>query len=254
MQTQTENIQRIWTNVNGLQIHTLISENKHFSEKKPIVLIHGLGISNRYLIPVMSEFAKHTNVFAPDLPGWGDSTKPKRVLTISEHADVLAEWMKVSEIKSAVFLGHSYGSQIVAEFAVRYATLADALILAAPTFEIGKRHFLPQFWRLLLNAPREPLSLIYIALRDYLKFGFRREVYTLKDALPDKIETKLGRVHIPTLLVRGERDPVVTQNWLNQLTEITTNGKSITILKGTHGVIYQSYERFAEVVLEFLGY
>src|SRR5918997_338250 len=77
--SQIEKIERIWTNLGGLRIHALAARKSNFANRTPFVLIHGLAISNRYLIAVMQELAKRREVFAPDLPGWGDSSKPRRV-------------------------------------------------------------------------------------------------------------------------------------------------------------------------------
>jgi pimeloyl-ACP methyl ester carboxylesterase len=250
--SQIEKIERIWANVNGLRIQALAERNPNFADKTPFVLIHGLAISNRYLIPVMTELAKRREVFAPNLPGWGDSSKPSRVFNITELADALADWMTAHGIERANIVGHSLGSQIAAEFAVRHAEMVDKLILASPTFEKGKRNFFRQFWRFLMNAPREPFSLVYIALRDYFKFGIRREIYTLKYSLKDKVEEKLLQIGVPTLVLSGELDTIAPQSWIETMAELLPNGKALTIPAGTHGVIYQSHEKFAASVCEFV--
>jgi pimeloyl-ACP methyl ester carboxylesterase len=216
-------------------------------------MIHGLSISNRYLVPAMRELAQHRQVFAPDLPGWGDSSKPKHALNIAELADALADWMKAVGINRAVLIGHSLGSQIVAEFAAKRAEMTEKLILASPTFEAGKRGAFRQFWRLLIDAPREPFSLIYIAMRDYFKFGIWREIVTAKYGLRDKIEDKLPHIEAPTLVLRGDLDTVVPQSWIETMAKLLPNGKTLTISDGTHGVVYQSHEQFAQAVVEFIN-
>jgi len=42
----------------------------------PVVLVHGLGVSSRYMLPILVLLAPRYRVFAPDLPGFGHSTKP----------------------------------------------------------------------------------------------------------------------------------------------------------------------------------
>lgn len=253
MPTQTEKIERTWTDVNGLRIHALAARNPNFGGETPFVLIHGLAISNRYLIPVMKEFAKQREAFAPDLPGWGDSAKPRGVFNITELADALADWMKAEGIARANIIGHSLGSQIAAEFALRHARMVENLILASPTFEKGKRNVFRQFWRLLIDSPREPFALVWIAMRDFFKFGIRREIHTLKYSLNDKIEEKLPHIKAPTLVLRGEFDAVAPQNWIETMAKLLPNGKAATVSGGTHGVIYQSHEKFAAAVCEFVG-
>ena len=36
----------------------------------PIVLVHGLSVSSRYMVPVARRLAPHRDVYAPDLPGF----------------------------------------------------------------------------------------------------------------------------------------------------------------------------------------
>ncbi|HEX8737391.1 MAG TPA: alpha/beta hydrolase [Pyrinomonadaceae bacterium] len=248
-----ENIERFQANVNGLRLNTFAS-NEDFAEKLPVVLVQGLGISASYMIPTMSEMAKFAKVFTFDLPGFGDSEKPWHVFNIAELADVLAEWMSVARIERAVLVGHSFGSQIVTEFALRHPARIASAVLAAPTFERRARTFFRQFGRFLLNARNEPFSLVLLAVKSYLKFGFVRETLTLRYALADRIEEKLPQIHVPALVLRGELDTIVPQRWAEEVAALLPDGKSVTIGGGTHGVNYNSPQKFAEAIREFLGY
>ena len=241
--------------VNGLRLNAFVSKNA-FSEweKMPIILVQGLGISASYMIPTMSEIAEYAPVFTLDLPGFGDSEKPWHVYNLAELSDVLADWMKALKIERAVLVGHSLGSQIVAEFALRHPEMIERAILAAPTFDQRARGVFRQFGRLLLNARNEPPSLIWLAIKSYFKFGIRREARTLRFGLKDRIEDKLPQIRIPTLVLRGELDTVVPQRWAEEVAALLPNGKSVTIPGGTHGVNYNSPQKFAKAIREFLGY
>jgi pimeloyl-ACP methyl ester carboxylesterase len=249
----TGNIEKNWTIVNGLRLHSLVSRNPLFEERTPVVFVHGLAVSNRYLIPAMSEISKSRQVFAPDLPGWGESAKPRHVFNIAELADTLALWMQAMKIERAVVIGQSFGCQVAAEFAVRHASMVERIILAAPTFDRRARSAFRHFWRLLIDAPNEPFSLVLLALRDFLKFGIRREIKTLKFALRDKIEDKLPQIRIPALVIRGELDTVVPELWAREVAGLFPDGRLVTIKGGTHGVNYQMPQEFAATVLEFLN-
>jgi len=253
---ETENIERSEASVGGLRLNTFVSKDADFidKEKLPVILVQGLGISVSYMIPAMREIAEFTKVFALDLPGFGDSEKPRRVFNIEELADVLADWMNAAGIERAVLVGHSFGSQIVAEFALRHAEKIDRAVFAAPTFDRRARGFFRQFWRLLRNAPNEPFSLVLLAVKSYFKFGIRREARTLQFALRDRIEEKLPQIGVPALVVRGELDTVVPQDWAEEFAALLPDGKLVVIAGGTHGVNYNSPQKFAAAIREFLGY
>jgi len=60
--------------------------------RPPVVLVHGLGLSGRYMLPVAERLARHNlQVYLPDLPGFGDSDKPDAALDVSRLADALAD-------------------------------------------------------------------------------------------------------------------------------------------------------------------
>src|SRR5437763_13467335 len=88
-------------------------------------------ISSRYMVPTAERLAPICNVYAVDLPGYGNSYKPAKTLSLSELADALAEWMNAARISRADRVGNSFGCQIIAEFAVRHPERIDRLVLQA---------------------------------------------------------------------------------------------------------------------------
>lgn len=240
--------------MNGLRLNAFVSKGADYAGKPTIILVQGLGISAEYMIPTMSETAKYAKVFALDFPGFGDSEKPWHIFNITELADVLADWMNAAGIGRAVLVGHSFGSQVVAEFALRHPEKIERAVLAAPTFDRRARSFFRQFGRLLRDSRNEPLSLIWLSFKSYFKFGLRREARTLQYSLKDRIEEKLPQIRIPTLVVRGELDTVVPQGWAEEVAGLLPDGKLTVIPGGTHGVNYNSPQEFAAAVREFLGY
>jgi hypothetical protein len=79
----------------------------------PVVLVHGLGVSSRYMLPTLVLLAPRYRVFAPDLPGFGHSTKPPHTLSLAELAESLADWMSATGLDRAVLLGNEGYPRIV---------------------------------------------------------------------------------------------------------------------------------------------
>ena len=231
---------------------TLSAENSLFNEKPPLVLIQGLAIAARYWIPAMTELSKDFNVYAFDLPGWGKSDKPPKTLNIAELSDNLAAWTEAMRIERAVFVGHSFGCQILADFALRYGEKIERLVLASPTVDKQGRSFGILFVRMLFNAQNEPWSLIRIAVKSLFEFGLIREIKTLQIAVRDRIEDKLPQINIPTLILRGERDTVVPQDWAENVAVLLPQGELKIIKGGTHGFNYSAATAFADAIREFL--
>src|SRR4051812_8359907 len=84
--------ERFWSTVHGLR--TYGRAYRHGHEPPPVVLVHGVGVSGRYMLPTARELAPHHPVFVPDLPGFGRSEKPPHIYNVAELADALAGWMQ----------------------------------------------------------------------------------------------------------------------------------------------------------------
>lgn len=241
-----------WDLVDGLPLHAVVSLNPGNTDCPPVVLVHGLVVSSRYMVPTALRLAPYCRVLAPDLPGFGKSAKPPHILDVPELADALAAWMQVVGLEKAALLGNSFGCQIVAEFAVRYPERIDRAILVGPTVDPRGRSALQQGIRWLLDAPREPMSLMSILVRDYLDAGLRRAFYTFRYALQDHIEEKLPRVQVPTLVVRGARDPIVPQRWAEEATRLLPRGRLAVIPGAAHTVNYGAPLELVRVARPFL--
>ena len=252
MGKQGKKLESYWTKVGGLLIHSRAAVHPSETTLPPIILVHGLGVSSRYMVPLAELLALRRSVYAVDLPGFGRSDKTRRVLNISELADMLAGWMSEIGITRAVLLANSIGCQIVIDLSLRRPSLAERIVLVSPTVDSHARTAFKQFFHLLLDLPREPLSLSFIALLDYLQAGLGRVAETFGYALEDRMEEILPQVNQPTLVVRGARDPLVSQRWAEKVTGLLPHSRLIVIPKAAHGVNYNSPEQLAISVREFL--
>jgi 2-hydroxy-6-oxonona-2,4-dienedioate hydrolase len=241
------------SNACGLSIFARISAEEDRSSA-PIVLVHGLSMSGRYLLPTGRSLSATRPVYVPDLPGFGKSAKPDHALTISEHADLLAAWMTTQGLKRAAFLGNSFGCQVIVDFALRHPERISHAILTGPSVDPTARSALRQITRLFIDAILfEPLLLYAIALLDYSIAGPWRTARTLDYLLDDPIERKLPLVEIPTLVVRGSQDLIVPQRWAEDAARSLSRGQLVILDGEAHAVNFSAPERLARIVNTFLG-
>lgn len=241
-----------WVTVARRRLHARVSVDPVPAEAPTVVLVHGLVVSSCYMVPTAIRLAPECRVYAPDLPGFGKSDKPAHVLSVPELADALGTWMEAAEIDQALLLGNSMGCQIAADLAVRYPKRVDRLVLQGPTTDPKARTALQQVVRLLRNAPYERPSLGPILVRDYLAAGAFRALRTFRYMLEDRIEEKLPRVRVPTLVVRGSRDPVVPQRWAEEATRLLPMGRLVVIPGWGHTLNYSAPLELVRVVRPFL--
>jgi 2-hydroxy-6-oxonona-2,4-dienedioate hydrolase len=65
-----------WATANGWRIHARVTTDTPPATGLPVVLIHGLSVSGRYLLPTAARLAADRCVYVPDLPGFGGSEQP----------------------------------------------------------------------------------------------------------------------------------------------------------------------------------
>jgi pimeloyl-ACP methyl ester carboxylesterase len=182
-----------------------------------VLLVHGIGVSGTYFKSLMRALSSSHQVLTPDLPGFGDSSRPRPALTITEQAAALEAAFTLKDRIDLVLVGHSMGSQVVTELAARNPGLARGLVLIGPVAEPPNRTALHQAWRLMLDLPREPALVNAVVLRDYVRGGIRSFLGSLPHMLQYPLADRLAAVSAPVVLVRGSRDPIVGLAFLRTL-------------------------------------
>lgn len=219
----------------------------------PVVLVHGLGVSGRYLLPTAGVLSRAARVHVPDLPGHGASAPPPPgSMSVPALAGALVSWCEAAGITDAVFVGNSFGCQVVARLAAQASSLCAATVLVGPTVDPEARSFHRQMIRWLADVPREPLRLVPVVARDYLTTSPRRLVLALRAMLADRIETVLPCVEVPTVVVRGSRDPIVPQRWVDHAAGLLPDATVRVVPGAAHAVNFSHPRPLAALVADLL--
>ncbi len=243
----------LWATIEGLRMHARVWERDDLKGAPAIVLVPGLGLSSRYIIPTADLLAKEMRVFAPELPGFGLSEKPRRPMNVQQLSRFLSLWVAEVGLSGAMFVGNSFGCQVISQLAFDQPGLINRMIMVAPTVDPSARQAWRQLLRLAGTALREPLGLFTIATADYLKARPWKVWSTFRFALNDPIEERLQRISVPTLVVRGQRDWLVPEPWALEAAELLPAGSFMTIPHAAHGVYYSSPHELAEIIYVFMS-
>jgi 2-hydroxy-6-oxonona-2,4-dienedioate hydrolase len=88
--------------------------------------------------------------------------------------------------------------------------------------------------------------------RDYARAGPARILETSRMMLHHHIEDVLPRVHVPTLVVRGTRDPIATRVWSEQVVRLLPDGRLLEIPGAAHATNFQAPAALARAVQPFV--
>jgi pimeloyl-ACP methyl ester carboxylesterase len=219
---------------------------------RTVVLVHGMGVSSRYMAPLALQLASSFRVLVPDLPGFGRSAKPKGGPNLDHFADALANLLDHESTDRAALVGNSFGCQVIVHFALRHPERLARAVLQGPTMD-PEASIPHQLVRWLWAGLREPPSLHAVLLRDFIDCGFRRALATYRLAARDPLREKLARVRTPTLVVRGGRDLIAPQRWAAEVACRIPGARLIVVPGAAHTMNYGSPEVFARTITPFLN-
>ncbi|WP_258177223.1 alpha/beta fold hydrolase [Streptomyces solincola] len=220
-----------------------------------MVLVHGLGLSGRYFVPLARRLAaRGASVLVPDLPGNVRSrSAARRAPEVVELAGALRRWHRELALGPSLLVGNSVGCQVVAALAAREPALVERLVLLGPALEPGAAG-LRQCGRLVADAPREPPGLLAVAASDYLVTGPFRFAASFRHALRDaaeSFEVHLARVVAPTLVVRGSGDTIASRDWTRRVAGIVGDGRTAEVNGAAHAAHYSRPGAMAALIEQF---
>jgi pimeloyl-ACP methyl ester carboxylesterase len=202
-------------------------------EPAPLLVgLHGWLLSGRVWLPLQRQLAPRWQLLAPDLPGFGGTSRPRRLQpTLASYGRWLAEWVRAqAQDRPVVLLGHSLGGSIALHAAPRLRSqLRGVVQIAAGGGVYQPRPFAQvrrggaAFLRLRpawaasmpgLDSFRSPLLAEERAARGLLACstnrGAVRQLPWLTAALP-----------VPSLWVAGSRDRVMEPRYVRHLAGYT---------------------------------
>jgi pimeloyl-ACP methyl ester carboxylesterase len=205
------------------------------AQNSPLVLIHGMFGDYLDWEPVLEPLSTTHRAIAPDLPGFGDSSKPQREYTAEFFIAILHELFRELKLERPILVGNSFGGQIAMLYAIAHPDVISKLVLvnsggfreytAEERSQIEPRFsepvlasLTPQINALLFAGvftKQSETSVRYLAKQDA---KLQRPDYpayahalasSIRLSLASYLIDRLPEIHCPTLLVWGENDQVL---------------------------------------------
>jgi pimeloyl-ACP methyl ester carboxylesterase len=237
----------------------------------PVVFLHGAGgffAEN----PFLDLLAERYHVYAPELPGFGESTGEDLLEDMQDFA--LHGWDVIEGlgIERPHLVGHSLGGMIAAEMAAIAPNDLSKLVLVAaaglwiPEQPIADLYaMLPhEYPKVLFHDPAQGLALLTGGL-DFSNIDVLAEFYIANSRrmgtagkllfpIPNRRTSKrLYRIKAETLLVWGKSDVLMPLAYGEKWRELIAGSRLVTIDEAAHMIPYEQPKAFTSVVTNFLG-
>ena len=217
------------------------------------VLVHGVGMSHRYLTRLHAELSAGATVHSVDIPGFGGLPALKGSPGIAEIAGALGVTLDRIGVSDAVLLGHSMGAQWVAELGVQRPDLTRAVVLCSPVVDRRHRTLRTQGLLLTQDSALEPPHAALLVFREYLRSGLRWYLTQAQHMVRYPLEERVAALDAPVLVVRGSKDRIAGQRWCGELRDRATDGTLAVVPGHRHLVQFTAPATVANGIRGFLA-
>jgi pimeloyl-ACP methyl ester carboxylesterase len=243
---------------------------REWGEGPPLVLVPGLAGGFELLGPLARLLASRFRVISYQLRGEDDCFALRQRFDLSNLVADLVEFLNWHHLESPLLMGVSFGGVLALEFAARHAHRVEKLIVqgAGARYEHGllprvasavlsrfplpsDNPFINQFFNLLFGGKQKPGPLFEFVTQQCWQTDQSVMAYRLRLLEQYDLGTRVSRVRVPTLVLAGERDLLVSEKSLRDLTEGLPDSE-VRVLPGCGHLAFVTHpERVAAEVQRF---
>jgi pimeloyl-ACP methyl ester carboxylesterase len=114
-----------------LHVHNAMPPGGGFDENTALLCLHDTASSGRVFRPFLEIMGRDRSVYAPDLPGHGESDPPPATATVEDHALALGDFMRSMRFRQIDLLGHRTGAAVATEIAIAHPQQVRRVVLVA---------------------------------------------------------------------------------------------------------------------------
>jgi pimeloyl-ACP methyl ester carboxylesterase len=200
-----------------LHVHNAIPPGGGFEEGTPLLCLHQFGGSGREFERLLMLSGRERSVYAPDLPGFGESDAPPARITLGEYAATIRDFLESMRFRQIDLLGYQSGSLLAAELAIGRPQIRKVVLVSVPLLDdrerdaLGRAHAvisddgaqLVAEWRRMLEAygTAVPLEFRVRAFAERLRSAVQLNG-ALAAAQQYAARERLGQVTQPALVLR----------------------------------------------------
>jgi pimeloyl-ACP methyl ester carboxylesterase len=231
----------------------------------PLLVLHG-GDGPADQWPFMQRLSERFEVIAPTHPGFAGTPLPEHFDDIEDLVYLYLDLMDALDLHDAILMGFSMGGWVAAEIAVRTTQRLSRLILVdavgikpgdRETRDIADIFARPdtEVARLLYHDPAgvPPVSQLSEAQSTTLAANrIAHALYTWDPYMHNpKLRYRLHRIDVPTLLIWGASDGVVSVAYAEAYRQMIPGARLVVIPEAGHMPQVEQPARFVEHVLSF---
>jgi len=217
--------------------------------------VHGFGLSGRYLIPTADKLAGEFHTLVPDFPGFGRSGRSLDPLDVPDIAHAAARFLDERGVEKVTLVGNSMGCPVICEFAYLYPERLERAVLVSPAGGLHNQPLHRAVGQLARDGVREPTRMMQVAVPDYVRFGVPSTFRMFRALTQYPSLKRLLDLKVPTLVVLGDRDPLMpSPARIQEVASQTDNHVLLVVIEGAaHAINFSHPGELAHVIRLFMA-
>jgi pimeloyl-ACP methyl ester carboxylesterase len=114
-----------------LHVHNAIPPGGGFEEGTPLLCLHGAAATGRAFLPFLPHAGRDRSVYAPDLPGCGESDPPPPRPQLGDYAAALGDFLDSMRLRRIDVVGYRAGALLAAELTLLRTPQVRRLVLVS---------------------------------------------------------------------------------------------------------------------------
>lgn len=114
-----------------LHVHNAMPPGGGFDENTALLCLHDAASSARVFRSFLEIMGRDRSVYAPDLPGHGESDPPPTAATVEDHALGIGDFIRSMRFRQIDLLGHRTGAAVATEIAIAHPQQVRRVVLVA---------------------------------------------------------------------------------------------------------------------------
>jgi pimeloyl-ACP methyl ester carboxylesterase len=112
-----------------LHLHHAMPPGGGFEEGTALLCLHDLPGSGRSFVPFLALAGRDRSVYAPDLPGFGESDAPQSAPQLQDYVGALGDFLDTMRLRRVDLMGTRAGALLGAELAIARGTQIGRVVL-----------------------------------------------------------------------------------------------------------------------------
>jgi pimeloyl-ACP methyl ester carboxylesterase len=242
-------------------VQNIAVEYRDDGEGDVILFLHGWGDSLKTFDTLFLKLKEENRVISIDLPGFGESEKPKNDWNLDDYVLFLNDFIKKIGVSVKVFIGHSFGGRILIKGFSTEKITAEKMILIAAAGIANRKNLKNTLIKILTKTMK--MFFFFLPFRKKIRRKFYKIIGsdyldakemrgTFLKIITENLIEDVKKIDVPVLLIWGRNDKQTLLKEGKIMNQLISRSELKVVKDAGHFVHKEKEEEVLKLVKNFL--